>query len=261
MAVERAPVAVALSGSQQPALRQEAEACAGRWNLPLLLRRPKAPLRGLFTQARALIVFGEDGVSLRDADGHVRGGPGLAALRISRIEKGAREDPLQRIGELQPGERVLDATLGFAQDARVAARLVGSEGKVLGIESSLPLAVLAEASLQRERSPGSARIEVKHGDSGLLLRELPSGSFDVVLFDPMFARALSSQPGFALLRRYANPAPLTREGVAEARRVARRVVLVKGSRYSTDLKSLGLQHVRARRAAAVVWARLAGLRT
>jgi 16S rRNA (guanine1516-N2)-methyltransferase len=258
MPLQRVPLAVALSGSQEALLRAEAEACSARWHLPLLLRPPKAPLRGLLDRASALVVFGRDGVSLWDAQGHVRGGPGLAALRIAGIEKGREEDALQRIGELRQGEQVLDATLGFGQDARVAARLVGPEGRVLGVEASLPLAVLAEASMRRETRPRSAPIEVEHGDSGVRLRALPSGAFDVVLFDPMFARALSSQPGFALLRRYANPAPLTAESLAEAQRVARRQVLIKGARYSTDLRSLGLRPVRPSRSASVVWAGISG---
>lgn len=246
------PLAVALSGSSDAGLRAEAEACAERWGLPLLLRRPKAPLQGLFVQSRVLVVFGENAVSLWDELGHVAGGPGLAALRLKEIAKGRAEDPLQRIGELVPGERVLDATLGFAQDARVAARLVSPGGTVVGVESSMPLAVLADASLRRE---GSA-IEVRHADSGELLRGLPSASMDVVLFDPMFGRALAAQPGFEMLRRLANPSPLKAEVLAEARRVARRVVLVKAARYTPMLRSLGLRPEHASRSAPVVWARL-----
>jgi len=245
-------LAVALSGSTDAALRAEGEACAGRWGLPLLLRRPKAPLRGLLAQARVLVVFGEDGVSLWDRLGHVSGGPGLAALRLKEIAKGRAEDPLQRIGALASGERVLDATLGFAQDARVAARLVGPGGSVLGVEASLPLAVLTDASLRREGST----IEVRHADSGELLRASPSASVDVVLFDPMFGRALAAQPGFEMLRRLANPAPLTPAVLADARRVARRAVLVKAARYTPMLRNLGLRPQHASRSAPVVWARV-----
>ena len=250
------PLAVALSGSTDAALRAEAEACAERWGLPLLLRRPKAPLRGLLVQARVLLVFGENAVSLWDRLGHVPGGPGLAALRLKEIAKGRAEDPLQRLGELAPGERVLDATLGFAQDARVAARLVAPGGSVLGIESSLPLAVLADASLRREGSQGRARIEVRHADSSEVLRELGPARVDVVLLDPMFGRALASQPGFEMLRRLANPAPLRADVLAEARRVARRAVLVKAARYTPMLRNLGLRHEHASRSAPVVWARV-----
>jgi 16S rRNA (guanine1516-N2)-methyltransferase len=246
------PLAVALSGSTDAALRAEAEGCAERWGLPLLLRRPKAPLRGLLVQARVLVVFGENAISLWDRLGHVPGGPGLAALRLKEIAKGRAEDPLQRLGELKPGERVLDATLGFAQDARVAARLVAPGGSVLGVESSMPLAVLADASLRRE---GSA-IEVRYAESGELIRGMPAASVDVVLFDPMFGRALAAQPGFEMLRRLANPTPLRADVLAEARRVARRAVLVKAARYTPMLRSLGLRPEHASRSAPVVWARV-----
>jgi len=252
------PVAVALSGSTDLALRAEAEACAARWRLPLLLRRPKAPVRGLLAEAHTLVVFGEDAVSLWDREGQVRGGAGLAALRLKEIAKGRAEDPLQRVGELAPGERVLDATLGFAQDARVAARLVGPGGSVLGVEASLPLVVLADATLRREAAPGSAPIEVRHADSSELLRTMPAGSVDVVLLDPMFGRALPSQPGFEMLRRLADPSPLRAETLAEARRVARRAVLVKAARYTPVLRGLGLRHAHASRSAPVVWARVPG---
>jgi 16S rRNA (guanine1516-N2)-methyltransferase len=222
--------------------------------LPLLLRRPKAPLQGLLVQSRVLVVFGENAVSLWDRLGHVSGGPGLAALRIKEIAKGRAEDPLQRIGELAPGERVLDATLGFAQDARVAARLVGRGGSVVGVESTMALAVLADASLRREGST----IEVRHADSADVLRGMPAASVDVVLFDPMFGRALAAQPGFEMLRRLANPSPLRAEVLAEAQRVARRAVLVKAARYTPMLRSLGLRPERASRSAPVVWARVPG---
>jgi hypothetical protein len=134
----------------------------------------------------------------------------------------------------------------------VAARLVGPAGSVLGIESSMSLAVLADASLRRE---GSA-IEVRHADSSEVLRGLPAASVDVVLFDPMFGRALASQPGFEMLRRLANPSPLRADVLAEARRVARRVVLVKAARYTPMLRNLGLRHEHASRSAPVVWARV-----
>jgi hypothetical protein len=92
-----------------------------------------------------------------------------------------------------------------------------------------------------------------------VLRAMPPGSVDVVLFDPMFGRALAAQPGFDMLRRLADPSPLTTQVLTEARRVARRVVLIKSARYSAALRSLGLRPEWASRSAPVVWARVAAL--
>jgi hypothetical protein len=59
-----------------------------------------------------------------------------------------------------------------------------------------------------------------------------------------------------MLRRLANPSPLKAEVLAEARRVARRAVLVKAARYTPMLRSLGLRPEHASRSAPVVWARM-----
>ena len=124
---------------------------------------------------------------------------------------------------------------------------------MLGIESSLPLAVLAEACLRRE---GSRRSRSATPTRATCSGELPAGSVDVVLFDPMFGRALAAQPGFEMLRRLANPSPLKADVLADARRVARRAVLVKAARYAPMLRSLGLHPEHASRSAPVVWARI-----
>jgi hypothetical protein len=146
----------------------------------------------------------------------VSGGPGLAALRLKEIAKGRAEDPLQRIGALASGERVLDATLGFAQDARVAARLVGPGGSVLGVEASLPLAVLTDAS-------AAARALDDRGPTRRLGRApqgVPVGERGRGALRPDVRRALAAQPGFEMLRRLANRPPLTPAVLADARRVA-----------------------------------------
>jgi hypothetical protein len=101
-------------------------------------------------------------------------------------------------------------------------------------------------------------VEVLHRDAHAYLTTLPGASFDVVLFDPMFSKARRASPAFEALRRFADPSPLTVEALAEARRVARRWVVVKAARYSTDLKRLGLAHEPAPRTATVVWARVPG---
>ena len=108
-------------------------------------------------------------------------------------------------------------------DARVAARLVGPKGRLVGLEASLPLAMLAAEGLRREpEEPRSARIEVYRADCRTYLGALPSGSFDVVLFDPMFSRERRAQPSFALLRRLASPTRLDASTLAAARRARRR---------------------------------------
>ncbi len=235
-----------------------AVAAARAHGLPYLARRRKEPLEALLsTRAEACLVFGGDGVALWDAEGCLRFSPGMARLRVKRIDAGHLDDRLVRLAELSPGASVLDCTLGLAADAIVLARAVGPHGKVVGVEKSPALAALAgEGMAAYDFGPRSCQVEVVRGDFAEVLAASADGAFDCVFFDPMFARPRRASPAFDALRRFADRTPLSAAAVAEARRVARRWVIVKGSRYSTDLRALGLSAEPGPRTATVVWARL-----
>ncbi len=254
------PLAITTSGKCDDSVRERAQAFARKTGLPLHRRGYKAPLGELFGKvADAFLVFEADAVVLADPLGSLSFHPGMAHLRIKALEAGER-DRLVEAGELRAGDSVLDCTLGLAQDALVAARAVGPEGRVVGLEKSFALwAVVSEGLGGKAYDERSCAIDVRHADAASVLRESPAGSFDVVVFDPMFERPRKSQPAFEVLRRHADHSPLTPEVFEEARRVARRWVVVKGSRYSTDLKKLGLVPERASRSATTVFGRVAGL--
>jgi 16S rRNA (guanine1516-N2)-methyltransferase len=198
------------------------------------------------------VVIERGRVSLWDRQGPLRFHEGMAALRIKRIDAGETDDTFVRVAELRAGDQLLDCTLGLAQDALVAARVVGPEGRVVGVEKSRPLALIASEGLAGIGS----RIEVVHGDALEHLRRLPSKSFDIVYFDPMFEKPRKAQPSFEVLRRHADHSPVTPEHLEEAKRVARRSVVVKGAKYSQDLRKLGLTALALSRFSDVAWARI-----
>jgi hypothetical protein len=233
---------------------------AAKWGLPWLERARNSSLEPLFAQATALLILGGEGWTLRDAEGTLQFSPGMAQLRIKRLEAGFNEDMLLRLGELRAGDSVLDCTLGLGADALVCARAVGPTGSVTALEKSLPLYAIAAEALEKPYGEAYARIDVRRADSAEVLPALPSQSQDVVLFDPMFGRPNKSSNAFSTLRRYADPAPLTPEMLAQAQRVARRWVVVKGSRYSKDFKKLGLVAEQRNLSRGVLWARLPGVR-
>ncbi|HXN83293.1 MAG TPA: hypothetical protein VN883_12530, partial [Myxococcales bacterium] len=78
-------------------------------------------------------------------------------------------------------------------------------------------------------------------------------SFDVVLFDPMFRRAGEAAPLFDLVRTLAEHAPLRAEDLLEARRVARRGVLVKDAWPGAELARLRLTPLPSRRLPRIVF--------
>lgn len=232
-----------------------ARAKAEAWGLPFLERPLKSPIEKLLEVAEALLVLGGAGWALADASGSCAFSPGLATVRLKRLDKGEQaQDVIVRLGELRPGDVVVDGTVGLAADALVCARAVGPTGRVLGAEASLPIWALVSEGLAPDAR--SAHIEVRRASALELLRGLPGGSADVVCLDPMFDRPSKAAPGFAVLRRYAVHAPLDAETLAEARRVARRWVLVKAGRYGQEFERLGLREERLVRGSPVRWARV-----
>lgn len=256
----RWPLAVTTSERYAPELAERAQRAAAEVGVPYLERTPKRSLAAMLADtADALIVMEAHAVSLVDAQGSLRFSPGLAHLRVKQLDAGVEEDMLLRISELREGERVLDCTLGLGADAQVAARLVGPLGALTALEKSPALYLLARHGLETlTPHPRACPLQVVNADASEYLRTLPTGAFDVVLFDPMFERQRKSSVAFETLRRHADYAPLTRETLTEAQRVARRVVVLKGARYSSDFKKLGIRAEPARPNATVLWARLPG---
>jgi SAM-dependent methyltransferase len=196
-----------------------------------------------------------------------RWSPGMGALRVRRlrafragraVEPGARDPFLDACG-LRPGECVLDATLGLGADALVAAEAVGPGGRVVGLEASPALAAWVAEGLLRLGDPAASRIEIRTGDHRAVLPDLPDRSHDVVVFDPMFRSARPGPGGLDLLRRLADPSPLSRAALDQARRVARRCVVVKDGAPGWDLARLGLAPLPSARGAHRYFARLPAL--
>lgn len=249
-------LAVTTWGRVSPAVTEAARRCAVERQIRFVEPGDEPIGRRFDALAEALLVFDDRGVRLCDPSGELRFRLGMAKLRRLRARRG-EPDPLLRAGAIREGDQVLDCTLGLAQDALVAAAAVGVRGRVVGCEQSFAIHALVAAGLARLAvDPRACRIEPHYGDARALLPKLPDRAFDVVLFDPLFDRPTRAQPGFALLRRYGVATPLDKATIEQARRVARRCVVVKGARYSEQWRRLGIRPLAGSRYSAVVWARL-----
>lgn len=158
--------------------------------------------------------------------------PGMARRRIRAIVAG-QGDPMVTAMGLQPGDRVLDCTLGRGTDAIVAAFVAGPSGRVVGIESVPVLAALTEHGLASfdggdERvNEAMRRVEVVCADHGEYLVKVAPKAFDVIYFDPLFHQPVQKSSAMAPLRALADRRPLSAEVIEAARRKAGRVVVVK----------------------------------
>lgn len=186
---------------------------------------------------------------------------GMGELRLRRLLHGERVtlDGLLTAAALQPGDAVLDATLGLGMDALVVAAAVGPAGSVVGLEASPVLAALTAEGLRRHPADAARRITVLAGDADAFLAQVPASSFDVVLFDPMFRTPGAQGHGFDLVRAFGDARPLTEERLRRARQVARRAVVVKDATPGLDLARLGLTPLPAAREARRVYARATAL--
>jgi len=243
-------------------LIEAARAAATRHGAAWLDRdgRPLAELAGA-AGAGALLVLGRQGAALFAGGAEHRYHAGMGALRARRLARGERStaEPFLAAAGLRPGDAVLDCTLGLGADALVAAEAVGSGGRVVGLESSPVLAAWVAEGLARLPLPAAGRVEVRCAEHGAALAALPDGGFDVVVFDPMFRHPRAEAPPFDVVRRFADPRPLSLAALERARRVARRWVVVKDGVPGWDLARLGLEPLPSSRGARRLYARLAAL--
>jgi len=100
----------------------------------------------------------------------------IAALPPSAVESMAGTGNPFALGELRPGDRVLDCGSGSGVDALIAARLVGPSGRVIGVD--MTPAMLAKARRNAEQA-GLPNLEFREG----VLESLPvdDGWADVVI--------------------------------------------------------------------------------
>ncbi|WP_139488871.1 class I SAM-dependent methyltransferase [Brevibacillus dissolubilis] len=177
--------------------------------------------------------------------------PNTAAFRIKRLERGDNDTMLSAC-QIQPGDEVLDATLGLGADAIVFAHGVGESGRVVGCESKPLVAALTADGLrhyeieQTNLQSAMRRVEVISRHHLDVLRELPDGSFDVVYFDPMFTATVEASSGIQPLRQFANESELTYEAVEQAMRVARRRVVLKEGQEGNLSQRFGFTPYRRR---------------
>lgn len=214
--------------------------------------------------ADALLVLSASRAILSAGGAEARWAPGMGFLRAKRERARLRGEPLDRTtrdpfleaAAIAEGDRVLDCTLGLGADALVAAVAAGPRGGVVGIEASPALAAWVTEGLRRLPDEAAARVEVRAGDHAGFLAACPDRSFDVVVFDPMFRHARAEPAGFDLVRRLADPRPLSSAALARARRVARRWVVVKDGAPGWDLARLGLVPLPSARGAHRYYARV-----
>ncbi|WP_027091508.1 class I SAM-dependent methyltransferase [Cohnella thermotolerans] len=175
--------------------------------------------------------------------------PSMGLIRVKRLREGG-DDGLVRAADARPGDTVLDCTAGLGSDSLVLSYAVGESGRVTALEASDVLHVIVREGMRVYRSElpdvdeAMRRIEHVKTDHLRYLRSLPDRSCDIVYFDPMFTKPVMASASLRPLRAVAEDAPLSEESVAEARRVARKRIVLKEHRDSGEFERLGFERGR-----------------
>lgn len=225
---------VTTAGRTNPDMIEEAKQIALDLECPYHERRKKSvqTLQSLYKED--CIVVGKERLELFFIDGeepfffH----PNSSMFRIKRLLKN-EHDPFIDATGLEKGMSLLDCTLGLASDSIVASFVVGPSGKVVGTEENKYLAYLVGRGLNNWQS-GLARmdeamraISVQHSSALTYLKNIPSDEFDCVYIDPMFEESILESDGIRALAELAAYTEVREEFISEAKRVARKRLVLK----------------------------------
>ncbi|ADU30671.1 class I SAM-dependent methyltransferase [Evansella cellulosilytica] len=172
--------------------------------------------------------------------------PNAAMIRAKHWIK-AKEDPLVQACKIKQGDSFFDATLGLGSDAIVASLATGINGSVFGAEYSKVISYIVKTGLKGYESGNSEvnqamrRISVIHDSHVTILQSMEDKSVDIVYFDPLFEEVVEGSHGFDSMRPYTVRLPITDETITEAKRVAKKRVVLKDHFRSKRFMKLGFK--------------------
>lgn len=197
--------------------------------------------------ADGVIVWQEGGPVLHREGYEFYFHPSMAKNRLAAWRKQGIKDAMAAVAGLSPEDRWLDCTAGLGSDAIVAAYFTASP--VLALESEPVIALIVKWGMRCYQTrmtwlkEAIDRVEIINAEHQEFLQQQPDDSFDTVFFDPMFEQPLLKSNSIAPLRGLANHTALRRESVAEACRVARRNVMMKGNADGGAMRQLGFEEI------------------
>jgi hypothetical protein len=191
-----------------------------------------------------LLIFSKQGPLVYTQEGNYFFHLSMADLRIKNLKNGKHDHMISAM-QLEAGMSVLDCTLGLATDAVVASVVTGPSGKVTGVENSLLVALIARIGLANfvgespEITDALRNIEVIQADAEEYLCNLPDHYYDIVYFDPMFRQPIQSSSNLKPIRLLADKRPISLIALNEAKRVAKKRIVLKEAQGSSEFERLG----------------------
>lgn len=169
--------------------------------------------------------------------------PNSAMFRCKAILNG-QDDAFIKASGLFEGMSLLDCTAGLGSDSTVASLVVGNKGRVQAIEGSEHVILLQEGlkkwqSSDEKIDAAMRRISIIPKRYEEVLPHLKNNAVDVVYFDPMFEGSILASDGVRGIKQVAVYDGLSENMVKEAKRVARKRVILKDSWQSRRFAQFG----------------------
>ncbi|HFI0676209.1 TPA: class I SAM-dependent methyltransferase [Streptococcus suis] len=205
--------------------------------------RRKHAVKVFLKQADAVLVVYKDRLVIEQKEGQkLFFHPDTAMLRI----KSGRDPLLELVGEGR--KSILDCTMGLASDSIV---LACAGHQVTALESSRLIHFIVSKGLQEfdsgksEVNQAMKSIQTIWTDSLTYLKEQANKSVDVIYLDPMFSQEITESDNLDGLKTFANYTALSEEFLSEAKRVARKKIIIKAHFRDRVFEEFGfIRHVR-----------------
>lgn len=172
--------------------------------------------------------------------------PNSAAFRMKRLLNGEQDSFLEAVG-LKKGDHFLDTTAGLCSDSIIASYAVGDTGAVHACEKERTIAYIVDVGLKDYETNNEVLLEsmrnihLIHQDAVAYMKTTDSNSYDVVYLDPMFEEVIEESSNFHVLREVGVHGSLSSEWVTEAKRLARKRVVLKAHFRSPLFDQFGFQ--------------------
>lgn len=239
---------VTTAGRTNEAYIEKAKLTASELSIPYVSRQKKSVQKMQQEQNAHVLVVSKERLEL-----YIYGSsspfffhPNSAAFRMKRLLNGEQDLFLEAVG-LAKGDRFLDTTAGLCSDSLIAAFAVGDNGAVDACEKDQMIAYVVGQGLQSyvteiaELQQSMRSIHLIHQDAVDYLKSIDSASYDVVYIDPMFEEVIEESSNFQTLREAGVHETLSDEWVEEAKRVARKRVVLKAHFRSPLFEKYGFQ--------------------
>jgi len=248
-------VIVTTAGRTNQEMVKKARSVAGELCVPYVTRNKESIFTLQQREEADVIAVGKNRLELHPYDGEepIFFHPNSSMFRAKRVLRG-EYDPFLEATKLEEGMSFLDCTLGLASDSIIASLVTGESGRVMGIEGNRYVAYLVKEGLRSwstgvsELDEAMQRIFVHHQTFEAYLRCCEDNSVDVVYFDPMFSETIEESDGIRGLKQVALYTTLSEEVMEEAKRVAKKRVVLKDHWQSKRFEQFGFDVYRRKTA-------------